>query len=457
MNRWTKSLAASAGLLAVASTVAIASPTLRCFGIAWAQETREFGRDAWDGNDGREGRDGRSGTERSVTATGSDIRIETMGEAGSDGSDGQDAGYPNCQRQTRGVRYNLRAADGGDGGDGGRGGNGGGGGNVTVYYDDPNALRRVYVQAEGGVSGRGGRGGRGTDGCDCYDRSWEVETCNNGNCRTERYTCTDGQDGRDGRMGSDGARGQAGMLTVINQLESLAADVPTQTIRLSELSDRTFNLSRNLWRTQQGAVALLAPGSVVNDEYREFAGRVEKQVQLVWDTDQSITPYLNQNATVELTENQQIFVDFTDDLWVDARTESDGDLTTVAIANLIRAEEATDLNIAEVSGWSQDLTFAIVDLASKSDIVATDFTVSYRVGEGGRRRPSNYRTRYEGTVPADLVQQNYNRFVIDIGRLPIDAEHLTPGTYVEIEVVARRSLGNNSAEKKLEWQGRIER
>lgn len=457
MNRWTKSLAVSAGLLAVASSIAIASPTLRCFGVAWAQETREFGRDAWDGNDGREGRDGRAGSDRSVTATGSDIRLETMGEAGSDGSDGQDAGYPSCQSQTRNVRYNLRAADGGDGGDGGRGGNGGSGGNVTVYYNDPNALRQVYLQAEGGAAGRGGRGGRGTDGCDCRDRSWEVETCTNGTCRTERYSCTDGQDGRDGQTGRDGERGRAGLLTVINQLEPLAADTPTQTIRLNELSDRTLNLSRNLWQTRRGAAALLAPGSVVNDEYREFAGRVEKQVQLVWDTDQSITPYLNQNATVELTENQQIFVDFTDDLWVDARTENQGDLTTVAIANLIRAEEATNLDIAEVSGWSQDLTFAIVDLANKSDIVATDFTISYRVGEGDRRRPSRYRTRYEGTVPADIVQQDYNRFVINIGRLPIEATYLTPGTYVEIEVVARRSLGNNSAEKKLEWRGQIER
>lgn len=456
MNRWTKSLAASAGLLAVASSIAIASPTLRCFSVAWAATTQDFGRDGRDGVDGRDGRDGRAGSDRSATATGGDIRLETMGEAGSDGSDGQDADYANCPPQPRNVRYNLRAADGGDGGDGGRGGNGGNGGPVTLYYNDLNALRRVYVQSEGGVGGRGGRGGRGTYACECRDRSWELETCTNGNCTTERYTCTDGQDGRSGQMGHDGERGQAGYLTVINQLEPLAADAPSQTVRLSELSDRTLNLSRNLWRTQRGAAALLAPGSVVQDQYREFAGRLEKQVQVVWDTDQSITPYLNQNATVELTENQQVFVDFTDDLWVDARTESEGDLTTVAIANLIRADEATDLDVADVSGWSQDLTFAVVDLASKSDIVTTDFTVSYRVGEGGRRRPSRYRTRYEGTVPADLVQQNYNRFVIDIGRLPIDAEYLTPGTYVEIEVVARRSLGNNSAEKKLEWRGRLE-
>lgn len=455
MPRWIQAAALSVGLVAIASSVPVV-PALRCSMVAWANEVRQLGRDGQDGMDGRDGRTGRSGRDRTVSATGSPVNLNLSGERGTTGEDGQDARRPYCESQPRSSRYDIRMADGGDGGEGGDGGDGGRGGNVTVYYQDPNALRQIYVQAAGGEGGSSGRGGRGTNGCQCRRQRWTVEVCTDGTCREESFTCRDGRDGVDGRDGRRGESGATGRLTLIGQLEPPLPDQPTQTVRLDN-AGRTISLSRNLWRTRYGAAAMLAPGSVIADEYEEFAGRVEKQVRLVWESEQPMSAYTNQAATVELDQDEQISVNFNQDLWVDARTMEQGDVTEVAIANVVRREEATQLDIADVSGSSQDLTFAVVDLARKSDIVNTQFEIAYRVGQGGRRRPSRYRTRYEGTVPAAQVTQEFNRFVIDVGRLPIDASDLIPGTYVEIEVTAVRSLGSNTAEQTLRWQGRLER
>jgi hypothetical protein len=48
-----------------------------------------------------------------------------------------------------------------------------------------------------------------------------------------------------------------------------------------------------------------------------------------------------------------------------------------------------------------------------------------------------------------------NRFELALGQLPIEARLLRPGTYAQLDIIALRSLGNQSAEQTLTWQGQL--
>lgn len=54
-----------------------------------------------------------------------------------------------------------------------------------------------------------------------------------------------------------------------------------------------------------------------------------------------------------------------------------------------------------------------------------------------------------------MVTFEGNRFILNVGKLPIDPEYLRSGTGVEIEVTATRSFAGYSREQKLTERGII--
>ncbi|MCX5963330.1 MAG: hypothetical protein NT070_09340 [Cyanobacteria bacterium] len=59
------------------------------------------------------------------------------------------------------------------------------------------------------------------------------------------------------------------------------------------------------------------------------------------------------------------------------------------------------------------------------------------IGSNGRwGGSSNSTTQYEGVVPANLVSRDYNRFVLNLGALPVDADVFKTGAELEIEITA---------------------
>ncbi len=110
--------------------------------------------------------------------------------------------------------------------------------------------------------------------------------------------------------------------------------------------------------------------------------------------------------------------------------------------------------MAEFADVGQNLNLKIVDLAAKSDAINTQFRVKFRAQDGLHGFPG-YNTEYEGDIPNELVTRDYNRFTLALGKLKISNEALRPGTNVDIEVVATRSLGKRSAKQTISWQGAI--
>lgn len=455
---FTASSLAVTGLAAVPIVAPCLNPTWANHHSGSRRNEQHYGNDARDGRDGADGRHGRSGENRTINLpNASPIQLDLSGEAGEDGRNGEDAEWRRCGRQPRNTRYDLQAADGGDGGDGGHGGDGGDGGALTVYYADPADLRQIYVNAIAGRGGDGGWGGDGTRGCNCDDDSWRVERCEDGNCTDERYECEDGDDGDDGRSGQGGAAGEIGRLIAINQLDPLPAERPRTTAAISTLANQTVSLSRNLWQTQSGARNLLAPGSVIADDYQSYAGHIERQFALDWQAPQSVSSFQD-NLTVSLLPSGEFGVQFPDDYWLIGSSTQQADLTTYRVDGMVPVSQVTQLAMGRVSGRSRTFEVSVIDRAQLSDELDTQFRIRYSTAretgrEGGTR--TRYTVQHEGPVSTDLITQDNNRFTLALGRLPIRSQLMSGGTQVKVELIATRSYGENSKDQTLTWTGRL--
>jgi hypothetical protein len=440
-----------------------ASSSVLCPAVAsdeYYKVARNDARDGRTGSNGRSGRDGSSGDNQNIFVNSSTVNLDLSGKDGEDGEDGEHGDRADCGYQRDRPSHNINAPNGGNGGDGGKGGDGGNGGSITVYYSNLADLRNISVRTTGGKGGRGGRGGNGTEGCRCRRRSWEVKTCKGTpgspdyKCTDKTYRCSDGNDGRDGSDGKDGSQGRLGTLSIVNRKEALAADNPTVQLAISELINKPVNLSKNKWNQRIGATSLLAPGSAIADDYREFEQRLEEAFQIVWQERQPITSFGNQAVTLNLTDNKQIEVTFAEELWVDGSIKSEANLTTFTVKSAIPQKDVTRLAVAEFAESGQNLNLKIVDLAAKSDAINTQFRVKFRTKDN-LYGSSSYKTQYEGDIQGELVTRDYNRFTIALGKLKIPEEALRPGVNVDIEVVATRSLGIRSAKQTINWQGAI--
>ena len=87
----------------------------------------------------------------------------------------------------------------------------------------------------------------------------------------------------------------------------------------------------------------------------------------------------------------------------------------------------------------------------------TKFKIEFRTS-GDRFTDSSdsvsYKTGSEGIVPAAAVKKDGQRFSLALGQF-VDSEYLRSGTLVDLKSTAIRSLGDNSAEQEIDWEGEI--
>jgi hypothetical protein len=196
---------------------------------------------------------------------------------------------------------------------------------------------------------------------------------------------------------------------------------------------------------------------VVADTYQAFVGRIEAQAQLIWEAPRSPNEVFGLGPTMTLQPSGDVQIQFPDLLWVDGRSDRTDTLTTFTVTAAVRAADATRLAWGTSSGTGAQFTAAVIDLAAESDYLNTQFELVYRTSDDDPRdtRRLRYQTRFEGTIPAELVTREQNRFSLALGRLPISNRYFQAGTPVEIELRIRRSLGSNSATQTLEWRGSL--
>jgi hypothetical protein len=448
-------------------TSATVEPSLLCSRVL-AAEVKTLG-DAGDtGETGAKGQNGRNSDNLTVFADGSSMTLDLAGGNGATGAPGEPGYDAFCEQTTEDVGRNLQGADGGNGGDSGDGGDGGNGAALTVYTSNKEYLKQIYVIAAGGEGGDAGAAGEGGAGCECDRPSWNEKTCDgepgspNYTCSTEEFTCTDGYPGRKGRDGRKGVKGKLGSLTLINMDKSLSPDAPEVTAPISELQGRGFTLSKNIWQSRDNASSLFAPGSIIADKYQELVARHEHSVLLVWDAPQPVENFAEQQITLSLKGENDANIVLPDDLWLETKASKRDKLTELYVFNAVETEDVADLKIDGLFGQGTNLELDVFDEAEKSNIIATEFSLRYRVGEesedknffGGRS--TVYQTKYEGAIPPEAIAQSGNIFTLKLGQLPIPPAYLQPGLKVELEVLAKRSLGENSQIKKLSTRTEIE-
>jgi hypothetical protein len=444
------------------------SQSLLCSSVL-AADNQSLGESGDIGEAGIKGNNGRNSDNLTVFADGSPMTLDLSGGNGAIGQPGVQGYDALCDRQAnKDVGKDLQGADGGSGGDGGDGGIGGDGGSLTVYATNKEDLKQIYVIAAGGEGGMPGKAGDGGEGCECDRPYWNEETCYGSpgspdySCTTKEFQCTDGYSGRKGRDGRKGRNGKEGNLTLINLDKSLAPDFPEVTAPISELKGRGFTLSRNIWENKNNASALFAPGSIVTDQYKELTARHEHSVLLVWDAPQPVETFEDQPITLSLKGENDANILLPEDLWLETKAVKRDKITELFVFNAVKTEDVADLTIDGLFGQGGNLELDVFDQANQSQLIATEFSVQYRVGEKSENKnffggnSTVYNTKFEGSIPPEAIAQKDNLFTLQLGKLPIPPEYLKPGLEVEIEVTAKRSLGENSEIKKLSTQTTIE-
>ncbi|MCC0176618.1 collagen-like protein [Waterburya agarophytonicola K14] len=434
-----------------------------------AADNKPLGESGDSGEAGEKGVNGRNSDNLTVFADGSPMTLDLSGGNGAPGQQGVEGYDAFCDRQsTKNVGKDLRGADGGSGGDGGDGGIGGNGGSLTVYTTEKEHLKQIHVIAAGGAGGAPGKAGEGGEGCECDRPYWNEETCFGDpgspdySCTTQEFQCTDGYSGRKGRTGRKGRDGKDGILTLINLDKTLAPDLPEVTAPISELKGRGFTLSRNIWQIKDDATSLFAPGSIIASKYKELVARHEHSVLVVWDAPQPVENFDDKQITLSLKGEDEASIFLPEDLWLETKTVKRDNVSELFVFNAVRKKEVDDLTIDGLFGQGLGLELDIFDEAEQSNLVGTDFSLKYRVGEKSEDKnffggsSTIYKTKFEGSIPSEAIAQKGNLFTLQLGKLPIPPEHLKPGLEVEIEVMAKRSLGENSQVQQLSTRTTIE-
>jgi len=426
---------------------------------------RNFGQQGEAGTDGADGAKGTNGRDRTIFADDKYIELDLSGRDGRDGRDGRNGLDAICTDEPNDYpNENITAPNGGRGGHAGSGGDGGDGGNLIVYYSDLASLKNIYINATGGRGGQPGYAGYGGQGCLCSLQSWSNTVCtgtpgfSNYQCSEKTFYCTDGQQGEDGQDGRAGRDGNLGSLRLLKRTTELPPDRPTANLSLSRLQNQITGLSLNVWQTKSGANLLLASGSQIQDNYQEFVTRLEKDFELIWQAPQPLTGVGDENITVTLDRNSFIRVVSPEDVWLQGSLSELDNKTQYTVTAVVRRSEATKLTRADFKGNKSDLQFALIDRANKSEILDTQFEIEYRSGRSGyffEESKNTYRTRYKGAIPSDLVTRNRNRFVLNLGQLPIKERFLRTGVPVDLKLTITRSLGENSAQQVIQWKGVI--
>ncbi|MGB5768885.1 MAG: collagen-like protein [Crocosphaera sp.] len=437
--------------------IPLSSSSEICVGGAMAAEVRTFGQNGSNASSGTSGQDGEDSDNLTIFADGSPLNLNLLGEDGQAGEMGQPGEDAQCENQPLGVKNNLQAPNGGNGGSGGNGGDGGNGGSLTLYATDISRLQQIFVNAGGGKGGQPGQGGAGGEGCRCTEPYWTLETCSgrpgdpNYRCTTLEFRCQDGKNGSNGVSGAFGREGLPGKLTLINLDRPLEPDKPAATVTMAALKDKGYLLSKNIWETRNGASSLFAQGSVIDDQYLALVQRLERSFLLIWNAPQSFNQFAQEKVTLKYEDDQGIIVNVPDDIWIEGTTQQQNNITQFVVYNAIRKGDATRLKSQGLSGRGIDLQLKLIDEADQSNLIATKFNITYSTTRSDPRfRPvSDYSTKYQGEIPEDLVILDGNKFTIDIGKLPIESNHLRSGLGVEIKLLVTRTFAGYTDEQTI--------
>ena len=422
-----------------------------------------------DGKNGVNGKDGKNGENRdgiTIFLSNDPVNLDLTGQKGYPGEDGTIGESAVCPAKLSSSQENMQGANGGSGGNGGNGGIGGNGGAVTLYTTNPALLKRVFINSAGGAGGNGGNGGSGGSGCNCPEPFVSLQSCQGSpgdsgySCSTKQFRCISGRSGVNGSKGVSGSSGLPGTLTVINSIQPLVEDQTNASVTFKQLKENGYTLSKNVWETKNGARSILAPNSIVQDQYRYLASRSEYSFLMVWNTTRPFERFADQVVTLKLKDNPSPTIDYKipDGVWIDAKEQKQNKRTDLIVYNALLKEEAIQLEIVKLVGKEANLQLIVVDNANVSDLVNTQWEAIIKTSRSDPRfrATEDYITRYQGPVPSRLIDNKGNLFTLNLGQLQLNSKELRNGVGILIKLKVKRSMGNYMAQQNLKYENLLQ-
>jgi len=425
-------------------TLVLVSLGLAITPSAWA-----FGIKGTDGFDGRSGYSGEDGDSPTLFLTGQPANLDLRGTDASDGNNGQNGGDAYSCTHDR-PAYNITGAEGGQGGDAGRGGRGGDGGEATLYYTDPSQLQQMRIDATPGRGGRSGYPAEGGRACVCQVRSWVIRQCHierdpQGRdrevCRNNSFYCTDGRAGSRGNTFYEGGNGRLGSIRLIQSATPLGPELTRRSIDFARL-DQSYELSKHVWLRQSGARGLLASGSRVADDYVAFDRSKAWTARFEWNNRRPFTVFAGSGISLSVAAGAFTY-SIDSDVWAESDVSGTTQEPLIVLGRAVRESEAGQVAM-KVSSSGRTLHADVTDSAQVSDQLDTRFTVKYQT-----HGFIFSTTRFEGEVPASLIDYKDHAFTVRIGELPIDAKYLAAGEKVTIKLSVIQSLAGHAKNSSL--------
>ena len=354
------------------------------------------------------------------------------GGAGSDGSDGSNGSNASCSSPTD-VQAGGNGSNGSDGAQGGRGEDGDSGGDLLVYYTNISDLKNIYFHSVGGAGGRGGPGGRGGRG------GYGGYGCNGG---SNGYN---GSDGVSGSYGYDGSQGRSGILYIKSGLEPI---LPSQTevyISLKDFFATTSTLRKNFWETKNNASTLLAPNSVLSDEYFEYQRTAMLTAHGILTSDQKITnEILSQQISLSMNDTgTEPLIRFGDErIIVFFARENQGTDFVYKIDSIYNSDDYFDFHAGMRGTLGKDRRILLSDRRQAWGALPT--TIQVRVTDRGRSNLIE--------IPSSVIQKSpYGpQFLLSSVRELAKYEYVSG---VQFTVIMKRNLKGRMLERSFDVSG----
>lgn len=415
---------------------------------SYANQT--FGNYGRNGRNGLNGKPGYSAESTSVHTQNIPQRIQISGSSGADGSPGEDGENAQNCGQFRG-NSDLIGADGGNAGAGGNGGNGGNAGNITVFYQNPSQLVNLLIIARGGNPGRGALAGRPGRACECQVPEWTTIDChpvqkNDGsmteNCQNNHHYCHSGRDGKSAEDGVDGQQGQHGIVTLV-KADQLPEETPYASTDFTNIQNvKLMRLSENIFKQQNHAENLFAPGSILSSSYWEYVKHSEKLIYLTWDSNKNPAEFSQSKLTANYRNRTSEEIDLaieSQDIFVTDMINDSGRIH-FKILDAYHPQELSQVS-AKIEGKLRDLKVILTDLSPRQDLIDDQISLDLK----RHRWMLGFHDVFGGSFPKDLIKKDGNTTILYVGKLNIDeaSDTFEEGRKLRLNIHIDRKINNN--------------
>lgn len=356
-----------------------------------------------------------------IKAPSSPMTYDISGKPGERGSAGADGSTGSCQIVTD-LNGNTSTdyEDGGDGERGGTGESGEDGGNLFVLYENLSDLKNILVNAKGGPGGDGGRGGSGGWGC---------------------------SNGSDGPPGWNGDPGKTGSLYLISKpFHPYQPDNSNEMHKIAQLLE-PLKIVKNIWSKSAGASSLLAPGSIIRDDFFNLEDYQYGEAKIELEDETMIDEKLLKEKVIVHMDKGETNIIFPVSLVASYKPNVPTSEAHILLSRLYDSQRFNSLSFKGIKGKNKELK--IILGTSGPLIPMPSLKLNMKVELKGRF--FKYRQIFSGPVNEEFISKTASGYEVKLSELALK-ENLHRGSKIRITLEHQLIEKDLESDKKIETQ-----